>query len=155
MAPRLRPTSYAIRSLVLDPTFLFILAIGIGAMFLLSSRQRKAQKQQLSFRDDLQPGQRVMTGSGMYGTVVEVDGDEVTLESTPGTRSVWIKAAIARLVEPPVEEELEDETVDDDVEWRDEPGAVPPGRIDVPDDLSSLQPPRDDEGPDGPRKPQQ
>jgi preprotein translocase subunit YajC len=140
----------------LDPTFLIILVIGIGAMFLLSSRQRKAQKEQLSFRDNLQPGQRVMTGSGMYGTVVEVDGDEVTLESTPGTQSVWIKAAIARLVDPPVEEVVEDDdALADDAEWRDEPGAVPPGRIDVPDDLSSLQPPRDDEGPDGPKKPQQ
>jgi preprotein translocase subunit YajC len=140
-----------------DPTFLFILVIGIGAMFLLSSRQRKAQKQQLSFRDNLQPGQRVMTGSGMYGTVVEVDGDEVTLESTPGTQSIWIKAAIARLVDPPVDEvaEDDDEELADDAEWRDEPGAVPPGRIDVPDDLSSLQPPRDDEGPDSTRKPQQ
>lgn len=137
----------------MDYSFLLILAIGLGAMFLLSSRQRKAQRQQLSFRDNLQPGQEVMTGSGMYGTVVEVEDDVVTLESTPGNRSRWVKAAIARLVEPPVEEEeVEDE---DDAEWRDEPGAVPPGLIDVPDDLSSLQPPRDDEGPDGRKKPQQ
>jgi preprotein translocase subunit YajC len=132
-----------------DFSFLIILAIGAVALFLMSSRQRKAQREQLSFRDNLQPGQRVMTGSGMYGTVVEVDGDEVTLESTPGQQSVWIKAAIARLVEPPVADEDEtDEVADDDAEWRDEPGAIPPGRIDVPDDLSSLQPPRDDEGPD-------
>lgn len=142
----------------MDPTFLIILVIGLGAMFLLSSRQRKAQQKQLSFRDNLQPGQEVMTGSGMYGTVVEVDGDVVVLESTPGSRTRWIKAAIARLVEPPVED-VEDTDVadDDDVEWRDEPGAVPPGRIDVPDDLSSLQPPRgedgrDDEGPASPDK---
>ena len=137
----------------MDYSFLIILALGLGAMFLLSSRQRKAQRQQLSFRDSLEPGQEVMTGSGMYGTVVEVEDDVVTLESTPGNRSRWVKAAIARLVEPPVEEdEVDDE---DDAEWRDEPGAVPPGLIDVPDDLSSLQPPRDDEGPDGRKKPQQ
>nr|WP_277344674.1 preprotein translocase subunit YajC [Cellulomonas sp. IC4_254] len=153
----MRPTSYAVRScFFVDPTFLIILVIGLGAMWLLSSRQRKAQREQLSFRDNLQPGQRVMTGSGMYGTVVEVDGDEVTLESTPGQQSVWIKAAIARLVEPPVADEDEtDEADGDDAEWRDEPGAIPPGRIDVPDDLSSLQPPRDDEGPDSTKKPQQ
>ena len=137
----------------MDYSFLIILVIGIGAMWLLSSRQRKAQREQLSFRDSLQPGQQVMTGSGMYGTVVSVDGDEVTLESTPGNESRWIKAAIARLVEPPVEETEADET--DDAEWRDEPGAVPPGLIEVPDDLSSLQPPRDDEGPDSKKKPQQ
>lgn len=138
----------------MDYSFLIILVIGIGAMWLLSSRQRKAQRQQLSFRDSLEPGQQVMTGSGMYGTVVSVDGDEVTLESTPGNESRWIKAAIARLVEPPVEETDEDEATDDS-EWHDEPGAVPPGLIEVPDDLSSLQPPRDDEGPDSKKKPQQ
>jgi preprotein translocase subunit YajC len=140
--------------LFVDYSFLIIPVIGIGAMWLLSSRQRKAQREQLSFRDSLEPGQQVMTGSGMYGTVVSVDGDEVTLESTPGNQSRWIKAAIARLVEPPVEEADEDEATDD-AEWRDEPGAVPPGLIEVPDDLSSLQPPRDDEGPDSKKKPQQ
>ncbi len=137
----------------MDYSFLIILAIGLGAMYLLTSRQRKAQRQQMSFRDNLQPGQEVMTSSGMYGTVVEVEDDVVTLESSPGNQTRWLKAAIARLVEPPVEEdEVEDA---DDAEWRDEPGAVPPGLIDVPDDLSSLQPPRDEDDPDGRRKPQQ
>lgn len=142
----------------MDPTFILILVVGLGAMWLLSSRQRKAQQKQLSFRDNLQPGQEVMTGSGMYGTVVEVEGDVVTIETTPGVQTRWIKAAIARLVEPPVEEADEDLATDDtdDAEWRDEPGAVPPGMLEVPDDLSSLQPPRDDEGPDGTKKkPQQ
>lgn len=139
----------------MDPTFLIILVIGLGAMWLLSSRQRKAQREQLSFRDNLQPGQEVMTGSGMYGTVVGVEGDVVTIETTPGVQTRWIKAAIARLVEPPAEETDDDDTDSDDPEWRDEPGAVPPGLIEVPDDLSSLQPPREDEGPDGKKKPQQ
>ncbi|RMI13515.1 preprotein translocase subunit YajC [Cellulomonas triticagri] len=137
----------------MDPTFLIILVVGLGAMFLLSSRQRKAQREQLSFRDNLQPGQKVMTGSGMYGTVVEVDGDEVTLESPTGAQTVWIKAAIARLVDPPVEEDEVEEDADlDDADWRDEPGAIPPGRIDVPDDLSSLQPKREDDGPEDQKK---
>lgn len=137
----------------MDPTFLIILVIALGAMFLMSNRTRKAQREQLSFRDNLQPGQEVMTGSGMYGVVVDVDGDVVTLESTPGNRSRWLKAAIARLETPLVAapDEAEDADEVEDAEWRDEPGAVPPGRIDVPDDLSSLQPPRDgdrdDEGP--------
>lgn len=131
-----------------------ILAIGLGAMFLLSSRQRKAQRQQMSFRDSLQPGQEVMTGSGMYGTVVEVEDDVITLESTPGNRSRWIRAAIAKLIEPPVEED-DDEDESDDSTWTDEEGAVPPGMIEVPDDLSSLHPPRDeDEGPDNKKKSQ-
>ena len=38
----------------------------------------------------------------MYGTVVAVDGDVVTLETAPGVTSRWLKPAIAKLVEPPV-----------------------------------------------------
>lgn len=153
MANRLRPTSAPdLELFFVDLSFILILVVGLGAMFLLSSRQRKAQQKQLSFRDSLEPGQRVMTGSGMYGTVVEVDGDEVTLESTPGNQSVWIKAAIARLVEPPVEEDETEDADLDDADWRDEPGAIPPGRIDVPDDLSSLQPKREDDGPEDQKK---
>ncbi|MDO8107818.1 preprotein translocase subunit YajC [Isoptericola sp. b441] len=99
-----------------------ILAIMVAAMFWLSSRNRKQQKAQSAFRDNLEPGQEVMTGSGMYGTVVEVHGDAVTLETAPGVTSRWYKPAIAKLVEPPVEEEPEEpegaeEEFDEDFDW--------------------------------------
>lgn len=93
---------------------IIILVIGIGAMWLMSSRARKQQREQMSFRDTLAPGQEVMTGSGLFGTVVAVEGDVVTLESTPGTETRWLKAAIAKLVDPPVEDE--DEIDDEDIE---------------------------------------
>lgn len=96
---------------------IIILVIGIGAMWLMSSRARKQQREQMSFRDTLAPGQEVMTGSGLFGTVVAVEGDVVTLESTPGTETRWLKAAIAKLVDPPVEDEDdEDEIADEDIE---------------------------------------
>lgn len=87
---------------------IIILVIGVGAMWFMSSRARKQQREASSFRDNLQPGQEVMTGSGLFGTVVSVEGDVVTLESTPGTETRWLKAAIAKLVDPPVEEDDED-----------------------------------------------
>lgn len=133
----------------MDPTFLVILVIGLGAMWLMSSRQRKVQREQMSFRDNLQPGQEVMTGSGLYGTVVGVEDGIVTLESSPGTHTRWALAAVARLVEPPVEDD-EDETEDADADV--EHHEV----IEVPDDLSSLEPPRDgDDGTDQKKKPKQ
>ncbi len=105
MAPRLRRTSFV--GSTVDP-LIIILVIGVAAMWFMSRRARKQQQAAASFRDNLQPGQEVMTGSGLFGTVVGVEGDVVTLESTPGTETRWLKAAIAKVVEPPVEDEDED-----------------------------------------------
>ena len=80
-------------------------ALAIGAMFLMSRSSRKKQQAAVAFRDDLQPGQEVMTGSGYFGTVVSVEDDVVTLESTPGSRSRWLRAAIAKKVDPVVAED--------------------------------------------------
>ena len=80
-------------------------ALAIGAMFLMSRSSRKKQQAAVAFRDDLQPGQEVMTGSGYFGTIVAVEDDVVTLESTPGNRSRWLRAAIAKKVDPVVVED--------------------------------------------------
>jgi preprotein translocase subunit YajC len=105
-----------------DSSFLVILAVGVGAVYLLTRGQRKQQKNAQAFRENLAAGQQVMTGSGMFGEVVDVDGDTITLESTPGNRSRWLRAAIAKVIEPPVPD---DDELDDD-------------ELDVPDDISSL-----------------
>lgn len=109
--------------------FYIIIALAFGAMWLMSSRTRKQQQAAQEFRNTLEPGDEVMTGSGFFGTVVEVEGDVITLESTPGSRTRWLRAAISKKIEPVVAEIGE---ADDD-EDEDEP-------IDVPDDISSLEP---------------
>lgn len=83
-------------------------------MWYMSTRSRKKQQEAMSFRDNLQIGQEVMTGSGLFGTVVAVEDDVITLESTPGSQTRWLKAAIAKLVDPPVDEVYEDEDEDDE-----------------------------------------
>ncbi|MFD4991884.1 preprotein translocase subunit YajC [Cellulosimicrobium cellulans] len=131
----------------MDISFILILALAAGAMFLMTSRTRKQQREAQNFRANLAPGQEVMTGSGMFGTIVDVDeeADVVTIESTPGNQSRWLRAAIAKLVEPPVEET--EETADDAPEDAAEYGTAgadtgtTKGDVDdlvVPDDLSGL-----------------
>jgi preprotein translocase subunit YajC len=128
----------------MDFSLILILALAAGAMFLMTNRSRKAQKEAAAFRTNLAPGQEVMTGSGLFGTIVDVDEEKdiITIESTPGTQTRWLRAAIAKLVEPPVEEEGTDEQA----EGADE-GAVygdadristTDDVLDVPDDLSGL-----------------
>ena len=115
-----------------DYSFFFIIALAVGAMWLMSSRTRKQQREALDFRNHLVPGDEVMTGSGLVGTVVEVAGDIVTLESAPGSQTRWVLRAITQRFETPVavdDDEL-DEDPDDDEDSYDE--------VEVPDDVSSL-----------------
>ncbi len=154
---------------------LIILALAFGAMYLMTSRTRKQQREAADFRANLEVGQEVMTGSGLYGTIVAVDGDTVTLESTPGNHTRWIRAAIAKLV-PPADELTEDDEAyeDDDEAYADDEayddeyvdddataqagGTTHEGaslsqdhgahRFDVPDDLSTINDRRKDDGTD-------
>ena len=66
----------------MDISFILILALAAGAMFLMTSRTRKQQREAQNFRATLAPGQEVMTGSGMFGTVVDVDAEAgvITIE---------------------------------------------------------------------------
>jgi len=138
-----------------------ILALALGALWLMSSRTRKQQRVAQEFRNNLVPGDEVMTASGLLGTVVAVEDDVITLESSPGAHTRWIRAAIAKKIDPPVEE-IDD--VEDDADLEDELDDLDPQDaavtdadrisranddvIDVPDDLSSLPPARKDGEPD-------
>lgn len=92
---------------------LIMMVLAVGAMFFLSSRTRKQQREANAFRSSLEVGDQVMTGSGLFGTVVEVDGDVITLESPAGGRTDWLRGAIGKLATPPYAE-YEDEDVEDD-----------------------------------------
>ena len=120
---------------------ILIAALAVGAMFWMSRRNQKVQRQQAEFRNHLELGDEVMTASGLFGTVVDVDDPEkVTLETEPGgAQTRWLRQAILRKVEPPVEDEYEDDAVEGTDET--DPAAdVADEPIDVPDDLSSLPP---------------
>ncbi|MGF0116914.1 preprotein translocase subunit YajC [Promicromonospora sp. Marseille-Q5078] len=113
-----------------------------GLMFFMSQRTRKQQKQQAEFRSQLVPGQEVMTGSGLFGTVVEVDeaSDTVTIESTPGTQTRWLRAAIAKRVDTPAVDAVDEAEETDVTADPTATGTITSGddHVDVPDDLSSL-----------------
>lgn len=133
-----------------DYTLFLFVAAAFALLWFMSSRSRKQQRAAMEFRDNLQAGDEVMTSSGMYGTVTDVEGDVITLESTPGSSTRWLRAAIARKVEPVVV----DDATDDEVGPKD----ADVGDVQVPDDLSSLPPeppaaPRDDEPGSKPQDP--
>ena len=125
-----------------------ILALGLGAMWFMTRKSRMQQKTAADFRANLAPGQEVMTGSGLFATIVAVEDDVVTLETSPGVTSRWLRPAIAKLVDPPVVDDEVDEDDDADLDEDDElapddatdesDAEVDGSQVDVPDDASSL-----------------
>jgi len=94
----------------LIPLLLMFGLLGL-MMYFMTRRQRRAQEQQATLQNSLSVGDRVMTTSGLYGTVTDTDdATTVTLEIAPGLETEWLRAAVREKVGP-VEES--DELADD------------------------------------------
>ncbi|UOE45233.1 preprotein translocase subunit YajC [Agromyces larvae] len=85
---------------------LAVLAVLIFFMF-RNSRKRQAEARELQSK--VQPGAKVMTNFGVFGTILSMDEEEnqVLVETTPGTVLTVHRQTVARVVEPA-------ESVDDD-----------------------------------------
>ncbi|MFD6141381.1 preprotein translocase subunit YajC [Promicromonospora sp. NPDC060271] len=121
---------------------LILIAILLVVMFFMSSRTRKQQREAAEFRNNLTVGTKVMTASGMIGTVIDVDDatDQVTIESFPGSPTTWLRAAISKKIEEPLADEDADDAADESEVTTDGERAstISPDTKDVPDDLSEL-----------------
>jgi len=65
---------------------------------------QKRRQQETQMQSSLAPGTEVMTKAGIFGTVVEVHDDDVLLEIAPGTRIRMLKAGIAQINSPQVDD---------------------------------------------------
>lgn len=131
----------------MDASFLILIAILLVVMFFMSSRTRKQQREAAEFRNNLTVGTKVMTASGMIGTIVDVDEatDQVTIESFPGSPTTWLRAAISKKVDEPLADDTDDDTDTGDAadeshvtENSETASTISPDANDVPDDLSGL-----------------
>jgi preprotein translocase subunit YajC len=94
---------------------LFILLI-FGAMYFLFIRPQQRRNRDLqAMQSRLGPGDEVMTGSGVYGTVTEIDeaNGTVDLEISPEVVVRFARGAIARVVTPAAHDEVVDEPEDE------------------------------------------
>lgn len=85
---------------------LLIVLVG-GMLFFGSRRQRKAVAEQQKLQTSLQVGDRVMTTSGLFGTVANTDSEtEIQIEIAPGVVTSWLRAAVREKVNPTTEQDV-------------------------------------------------
>lgn len=110
----------------------FIL-IALVFWFLIVRPQRRRQQELSKTQSSLEPGAEVMLGSGIFGTVVAMEDDNVRIDIAPGTTIKVARQAIVKVVSG-VEPAEPDAPAAEPEEPRGGPGV----------DLSKDQPERDD-----------
>ena len=95
-----------------------------------SRKQKRAAQEQQKLQNSITDGDRVMTTSGLYGTVADASGDTtIDIEIAPGVVTTWLRQAVREKVAPEVLDDnvaLEDEVSDDvTAEVKDEETAEP------------------------------
>jgi preprotein translocase subunit YajC len=90
---------------------LFVL-LGLAIYFLMIRPQNKRRRDAMSMQSTLGPGDEIQTVGGLFGTVVEVDGDVVTVEASPGVELRFVRGAIARVVTKVHEDETDSSDAD-------------------------------------------
>lgn len=79
-----------------DSLFPIILIGGMVVFMVISGRKRKAQAAEMASK--VLPGAKVMLSSGIYGDIVSITDDRVTLQSASSTLEV-AKGAVIRVIE--------------------------------------------------------
>jgi preprotein translocase subunit YajC len=78
-----------------------------GLMYFSMKKQKRAAAATKQMHESLVPGARVMTTSGLHGTVTAIADDTIELEIAPGLRTTWVRAAVREIVVPgPSEDSL-------------------------------------------------
>ncbi|BDZ46940.1 preprotein translocase subunit YajC [Naasia aerilata] len=106
----------------MDPITIVMLAVLALLIFFMFRNSRKRQRDLAAMADRTQPGAKVMTNFGLFGTIVAIDQEEnqVQLETGPGTILTVHRQTIAKIIEP-------NEVVTDDDAEAVEAGEVDPG----------------------------
>lgn len=93
------------------PLLIVLLAV---PLFMQARKQKKMAAEQQKLQNSLGTGDRVMTTSGLFGTIVDSAEDTVELEIAPGVRTTWVRQAIREKVNPEQDESTAEDSAADD-----------------------------------------
>jgi len=77
---------------------LLLLVLAAGLLVLMFTRASAVRRSARETQESLTSGMQVITGSGLFARIVEVEPEVVVLETAPGQQSRWLKQAIVRVV---------------------------------------------------------
>jgi preprotein translocase subunit YajC len=101
-------------SSLMFPLLLVLLAV---PLFLSARKQKRAAAEQQQLLASLEPGDRVMTTSGLYATVADATDDAtIDLEIADGVVTTWLRQAVREkivLAEDDADDVEEDAVVDE------------------------------------------
>jgi preprotein translocase subunit YajC len=98
-------------------TFLPFILIIAAFYFLMIRPQSKRRREEQAMQSALSVGDEIRTAGGLYGTVVAMDDESVTIEASPGVELRYVRGAIARVitkVDEPEDEESAEEVDESD-----------------------------------------
>ncbi len=87
--------------------YLFIL-IAVAFYFLILRPQQRKAKAMREQQNVFEVGDEVLTAGGLVGSVIDIDGDRVTLETSVGASFVVLRQYVLRKLEPPAPSEEDD-----------------------------------------------
>jgi preprotein translocase subunit YajC len=95
-------------------TLVLVLLMVVAFYFLILRPQKKRQQALAKMTRELQPGDHVLLGSGLFGTLVSLGTKQAVLEIAPGVELTVLKQAIIRrATEADVDAVSEDEVGDE------------------------------------------
>lgn len=99
----------------LDPLTLGMLALLAVMIFFMFRSSRKRKQQQAELQEKMVPGVRVMTTSGIFGTLLWVDEakTQAGIEIAPGVEMVVHRQILSQVVEEDSSVESESDSSDD------------------------------------------
>ncbi len=83
-----------------DASLIFIVVIALAAYFLFIRPRSQAARRQRDTLQEVGPGDEILTAAGIFGTVLDVQSDRLTIETAPGTRLTILKSTVARRITP-------------------------------------------------------
>ena len=80
-----------------------LFAFGLMWLVMIRPQQRKMRQHQ-ALVSSLEPGDEVLTGSGLYGRITSIEDDMVGLEVAPGVSVKILRSAVGQRLAPADEE---------------------------------------------------
>ena len=82
-------------------SFPVMMGLMFAILYFIVIRPQSAERKKLQQRiDALKKGDKVLTTSGMFATVVSIDGDKAVLRISEETKVEFAKSAIAQVITP-------------------------------------------------------